>query len=483
MMGEYDLLIKDYLKDPIFKVVSAEADAMGVDAYLVGGFVRDMLLGRPCKDIDIMAVGNGMELAQRVSDRLGKNTEVTVYPNFGTALVKHGSFEIEFVGARKESYRSSSRKPEVEAGTLTDDLNRRDFTINALALQLNRLHFGRLVDHFKGIKDLEKGILRTPLDPDITYSDDPLRMMRAIRFASQLNFSIEHKSLESISRNAERIKIVSKERIADELNKIVLSPLPSVGFKLLFNTRLLHIIFPEMAALYGVDTVDGRSHKDNFYHTLQVLDNLSENTDNLWLRWSAIMHDIAKPPTKRYEPGHGWTFHGHEDLGAKWTPGIFKRLSLPLHDRMKYVQKLVRLHLRPIALVKEQITDSAIRRLIFDAGEDLEDLLMLCEADITSKNDEKVARYLANYKKVRKRLKEVEEKDRVRNFQPPVTGQDVMDAFGIPPCEEIGSIKTAIKDAILDGEIHNDRTEALAFMYKKGQELGLTAVKDLTLEP
>lgn len=479
-MGEYDLLIKEYLRDPVFKLISAEADAMGVDAFLVGGFVRDMLLGRPCKDIDIMAVGNGIELAQRLSDRLGKHSEVTVYPNFGTALVKHGGFEIEFVGARKESYREHTRNPSVVSGTLDDDLNRRDFTVNALALQLNRLHFGKLVDRFKGLKDLEKGILRTPLDPDVTYSDDPLRMMRAIRFASQLNFSIEHKSLESISRNAERIKIISKERIADELNKIVLSPVPSVGFKLLFNTGLLHLIFPEMAALYGVDTVDGRGHKDNFYHTLQVLDNLSAHTDDLWLRWSAIMHDIAKPPTKRYEPGHGWTFHGHEDLGAKMTPGIFKRLSLPQNDRMKYVQKLVRLHLRPIALVKEIITDSAIRRLIFDAGEDLEDLLMLCEADITSKNDEKVARYLANYKKVRRRIKEVEEKDRIRNFQPPVDGKDIMTAFGISPCEEIGTIKTAIKDAILDGEIRNNRGEALAYMYKKGKEMGFTTVTTLS---
>jgi poly(A) polymerase len=481
-MGEYDLLIKQYLKDPIFKIISSEADALGVDAYLIGGFVRDMLLGRPSKDIDIMAVGSGIELAQRVSNKLGKNAEVTVYANFGTALVKHGSFEIEFVGARKESYREHSRKPAVESGTLNDDLNRRDFTINALALQLNRQHFGRLVDHFKGTKDLERGIIRTPLDPDITYSDDPLRMMRAIRFASQLNFGIEQKSLDSITRNAERIKIISKERVADELNKIVLSPVPSVGFKILFNTGLLHLIFPEMAALHGVDTVDGKSHKDNFYHTLQVLDNLSENTDDLWLRWSAIMHDIAKPLTKRFEPGHGWTFHGHEDLGAKLTPGIFKRLSLPLNDRMKYVQKLVRLHLRPIALVKEIITDSAIRRLIFDAGEDLEDLLMLCEADITSKNDDKVARYLSNYKKVRRRLKEVEEKDRVRNFQPPVDGQDVMTAFGISPCGEIGVIKNAIKDAILDGEIKNNRAQALDFMYKKGQELGFSVVQQLSAE-
>lgn len=478
-MSDYDILIRQYLKDPVFKAIASEADSLGVDAYVVGGFVRDMLLGRPCKDIDIMAVGSGIELAQRVSTKLGKKSEVSVFANFGTAMVKHGNFEIEFVGARKESYREYSRKPAVEAGTLQDDLNRRDFTINALAIQINRLHFGKLVDRFQGLKDLEKGILKTPLDPDITYSDDPLRMMRAIRFASQLNFTIEPKSLASISKNAERIKIISKERVADELNKIVLSPKPSVGFKLLFNTGLLPLIFPEMAALHGVETIDGKSHKDNFYHTLQVLDNLSEHTDNLWLRWSAIMHDIAKPPTKRFEGGHGWTFHGHEDLGAKMTPGIFKRLSLPLNDRMKYVQKLVRLHLRPIALVKEIITDSAIRRLIFDAGEDLEDLLMLCEADITSKNDEKVARYLSNYKKVRRRLKEVEEKDRIRNFQPPVSGQDIMDAFGINPCGEIGTIKTAIKDAILDGLIQNNRMEAVAFMYDKGKELGLTVSKQI----
>lgn len=478
-MGEYDLLIKECLKDQVFKLIAAEADALGVEAYLVGGFVRDMILGRPCKDIDVMAVGSGIELAQRFSARLGKGSEVTVFANFGTAMVKYGDFDIEFVGARKESYRENSRKPAVETGTFIDDLNRRDFTINTLAIQLNRLHYGKLIDQFQGLRDLEKGILRTPLNADITYSDDPLRMMRAIRFASQLNFRIEPASFESISKNAERISIVSKERIADELNKIVLSPKPSVGFKLLFDTGLLSIIFPEMAALHGVDYVEGKGHKDNFYHTLQVLDNLSENTDDLWLRWSAIMHDIAKPATKRFEAGHGWTFHGHEDLGAKMTSGIFKRLSLPTNEKMKYVQKLVRLHLRPIALAKEVITDSAVRRLIFDAGNDIEDLLMLCEADITSKNDEKVSRYLANYKKVRKRLKEVEEKDHLRNFQPPVSGQDVMEAFGIAPCEEIGTIKTAIKDAILDGIIPNKRAEAIRFMYEKGAEIGLSAVKQL----
>lgn len=479
-MQEHDLLIREYLRNPIFKLISSEADALGVDAYLIGGFVRDMLLGRPCKDIDIMAVGSGIELAQKVSEKLGKKGEVAVFANFGTAMIKYGEYDLEFVGARKESYRENSRKPSVESGTLEDDLNRRDFTINALAIKLNKAEFGKPVDRFGGLRDLEQGILRTPLNPDITYSDDPLRMMRAIRFASQLQFQIETRSLESISRNAERIRIISKERIADELNKIVLSPTPSIGFKLLFSTGLLEIIFPEMTALHGVENVEGKGHKDNFYHTLQVLDNLSKNTDNLWLRWAAIMHDIAKPPTKRFEPGHGWTFHGHEDLGAKMTPGIFKRLSLPLNEKMKYVQKLVRLHLRPIVLAKEQITDSAIRRLIFDAGEDIEDLLMLCEADITSKNEEKVVRYLSNYKKVRKRIKEVEEKDHLRNFQPPVSGQDIMEAFGITPCEEIGTIKTAIKDAILDGMIQNNREEALVFMYKKGAELGFSAIKQLS---
>jgi poly(A) polymerase len=478
-MNQHEIVLRQYLKDPLFKLISAEADALGVEAYLVGGFVRDMLLGRPCKDIDIMAVGSGIALAERVSERLGKGTEVTTYANFGTAMVKHGDFVLEFVGARKESYQENSRKPAVESGNMEDDLSRRDFTVNALAVRLNRMAFGTLIDKFGGLHDLETGILRTPKDPDATYSDDPLRMMRAIRFASQLNFRIDSRSLTGITKNAERIKIISKERVADELNKIILSPKPSVGFKLLFSTGILAFIFPEMAALAGVETQDGKGHKDNFFHTLQVLDNLSENTDNLWLRWSAVMHDIAKPPTKKFEPGHGWTFHGHEELGAKLTPGIFRKLSLPVNEKMKYVQKLVRLHLRPIALAKETITDSAIRRLIFDAGEDLEDLLMLCEADITSKNEEKVSRYLANYKKVRKRIKEVEDKDHLRNFQPPVSGQDIMQAFAIPPCEEIGTIKTAIKDAILDGEIQNDRSEALRFMYELGEKMGFQTATQL----
>lgn len=471
-----DISIKAYISDKIFKIISSEAEALGCKVYLVGGYVRDMLLGRPSKDIDIMAVGSGVELASRVSEQLGKGTEVEIHGNYGTAALKYQNFLIEFVGARKESYKPDSRNPKVEAGTLEDDLFRRDFTINAIAISLNKNDYGTIVDLFKGQKDIEKGILKTPLDPDTTYSDDPLRMMRAIRFASQLNFTIEDSSLQAISRNKDRIKIVSKERIADELNKIVLSERPSKGFKLLFNTGLLEIIFPEMYALHGAEYIDGKGHKDNFYHTLQVLDNLSEHTPDLWLRWSAIMHDIAKPLTKKYEPGHGWTFHGHEDLGARLTPKIFKRLALPLNDRMKYVQKLVRLHLRPIALVKETITDSAIRRLIFEAGEDLEDLLMLCQADITSKNEEKVARYLQNYELVKQKIAEVEKKDNIRNFQPPVSGEEIMEAFGLSPCFEVGVIKSAIKDAILDGVIPNERKRAYNFMLKKGRELGLKRV-------
>lgn len=465
-----------YLQKDIFPIVTEEADALGVDAYLVGGHVRDLLLNRPSKDIDIMSVGRGIDLAERVAGRLGVLEKLVVYKNFGTALIHVDGLEIEFVGARKESYRANSRKPIVEDGTLEDDLKRRDFTINALAVKVNSEGLGTLVDLFGGLQHLEQKLLKTPLDPDITYSDDPLRMMRAIRFASQLNFMIEQESLEAIQRNAHRISIVSKERIVDELNKIVLSPRPSKGFKLLFNTGLLHHIFPEMVALQGVETVDGKGHKDNFYHTLQVLDNLSKHTDKLWLRWAAIMHDIAKPATKRFEEGVGWTFHGHEDLGAKMTPKIFKKLGLPLHEPMKYVQKLVRLHLRPIALVKEEITDSAVRRLIFEAGDDLEDLMLLCNADITSKNEEKVKRYLANFKKVEEKIREVEEKDRIRNFQPPVTGELIMKTFGIGPCQQIGIIKNAVKDAILDGIIENEEKQAYEFMLQEGIKLGLKPV-------
>jgi putative nucleotidyltransferase with HDIG domain len=465
-----------YIQKDIFPIVTEEADALGVDAYLVGGHVRDLLLNRPSKDIDIMSVGRGIDLAERVAGRLGLLEKLVVYKNFGTALIHVDGLEIEFVGARKESYRANSRKPIVEDGTLEDDLKRRDFTINALAVKVNSEGLGTLVDLFGGLQHLEQKLLKTPLDPDITYSDDPLRMMRAIRFASQLNFMIEQESLEAIQRNAHRISIVSKERIVDELNKIVLSPHPSKGFKLLFNTGLLHHIFPEMVALQGVETVDGKSHKDNFYHTLQVLDNLSKHTDKLWLRWAAIMHDIAKPATKRFEEGVGWTFHGHEDLGAKMTPKIFKKLGLPLHEPMKYVQKLVRLHLRPIALVKEEITDSAVRRLIFEAGDDLEDLMLLCNADITSKNEEKVKRYLANFKKVEEKIREVEEKDRIRNFQPPVTGELIMKTFGIGPCQQIGIIKNAVKDAILDGIIENEEKQAYEFMLQEGIKLGLKPI-------
>lgn len=465
-----------YLTHPVFRIAQEEADKLGVEAYVVGGFVRDLVLKRPSKDIDIMSVGRGIDLAEKVAERMGIDNLV-VYKNFGTALIKQEGFDIEFVGARKESYRANSRKPVVEDGTLEDDLNRRDFTINALAICLNGEKYGQLVDRFNGLLDMEHKILRTPLDPDITYSDDPLRMMRAIRFATQLDFMIEQESLDAITRNAERIRIVSKERIVDELNKIILAPRPSRGFRLLQMTGIQSIIFPEMEALKGVETQDGKGHKDNFYHTIQVLDNLSEHTDDLWLRWAAILHDIAKPKTKRFEPGHGWTFHGHEDLGAKMVPGIFKRLGLPLNEKMKYVQKLVRLHLRPIALTKESITDSAIRRLIFEAGDDLEDLMKLCNADITSKNPVKVKRYIANFKLVQEKIAEVEQRDHIRNFQPPVTGELVMEVFGIGPCKAIGEIKTAVKDAILDGLIENDYDQAYSFMLKEGEKLGLKPVK------
>ncbi len=462
------------LPDDIFKLIGRIADELKLPSYVVGGYVRDLVLKRDSKDIDIMSVGQGIVLAEAVARELGMEDKLVVYKNFGTALINYHDYIIEFVGARKESYRSDSRKPIVEDGSLQDDISRRDFTINAMAISINSSNFGELVDLHEGYQDLTDKILRTPLDPDITYADDPLRMLRAIRFSSQLDFYIEEASLQSIIKNADRVKILSKERIADELNKIVLSPIPSKGFKLLFKTGILHHIFPEMVALEGVEKQNGKSHKDNFYHTLQVLDNLSVNTDNLWLRWSAILHDIAKPATKRFEEDAGWTFHGHEDLGARMVPGIFKRLSLPSNDKMKYVQKLVQLHLRPIALTKENITDSAIRRLIFEAGDDLDDLLLLCNADITSKNPEKVKRYLANFQLVKEKIVTVEEKDRIRNFQPPVTGELIMKTFGIGPSKHIGDIKNAVKDAILDGIIENDPDQALAFMITEGKKLGLT---------
>lgn len=457
----------------IFQIVSEASHELGYPAYVVGGYVRDRLLARPSKDMDIVCVGSGIELAEKVAAKLRPMPRVAVYSRFGTAMLKHNDMEIEFVGARRESYRQDSRKPSVEEGTLEDDQNRRDFTINALAVSLNEGDFGSIVDPFDGLHHLEEKLLKTPLEPGKTFSDDPLRMMRAIRFATQLDFKIDETTLQGISKFKQRINIVSYERITGELNKIIQCDQPSVGFKLLFNTGLLQIIFPEMAALQGVEVRNGKGHKDNFYHTLQVLDNLCRKTDDLWLRWAAILHDIAKPPTKRYFPDQGWTFHGHEALGAAMTPRIFSRLKLPMDHKMKYVQKLVQLHLRPISLTKENITDSAIRRLLFDAGDDIDDLMLLCEADITSKNPEKVKGYLENYELVRQRLKEVEEKDHLRNWQPPVSGEEIMSTFNIPPGKEVGIIKNAIRDAILDGVIENNHASAHAFMLEKGKELGI----------
>lgn len=460
------------LQHPVFKVISGIISKQGLEAYVIGGYVRDLLLERPSKDIDIVVVGNGMELAKAAAEIL-RVKKVSYFKNFGTAQFRYKDLDVEFVGARKESYQRDSRKPIVEDGTLSDDQNRRDFTINALALDLRQETFGNLIDPFGGLEDLDKGILRTPLEPSQTYSDDPLRMMRAIRFATQLDFQIERKSLEALFSNANRLEIISVERIMDELNKIILATKPSRGFELLFSTRLLHEFFPEMVALYGVETIDGKSHKDNFYHTLEVLDNVALNSNDLWLRWAAILHDIAKPPTKRFDKEIGWTFHGHEDLGAKMVPKLFKRFRLPLDHKMKYVQKLVRLHLRPIALVKGFVTDSAIRRLLFEAGDDIDDLMILCNADITSKNEFKVKKYRNNYAVVSQKLKDVEEKDRVRNFQPPVNGEIIMETYGLGPCGEIGMIKSRIKEAILEGEIANEYEVAYAYMLRVGQELGL----------
>lgn len=462
------------LKHPVFKVASQIVTEQNLQAYVIGGFVRDLILDRPSKDIDIVVLGNGMDLAEKIAEKL-RVKKVSKFKTFGTAHFNYKDLDVEFVGARKESYSRDSRNPIVENGTLDDDQKRRDFTINALALNLHADHFGDLVDPFGGIADLEKGIIRTPLDPDTTYSDDPLRMLRAIRFASQLDFKIEGKSLESIYRNADRLEIISAERIIEEVNKIILSKKPSRGFNLLFQTKLLHQFFPEMVALQGTETIDGKSHKDNFYHTLEVLDNVAENSEDLWLRWAAIMHDIAKPPTKRFDPQTGWTFHGHEDLGAKMTPRIFKRLRLPLDHKMKFVQKLVRLHLRPIALVKGNVTDSAVRRLLSEAENDIDSLMMLCNADITSKNEFKVKRFKRNFELVTEKLREVEEKDRIRNFQPPVSGTIILETFDFSnhPPSTIGNIKSKIKDAILEGIIANEQEEALAYMFKIAEELSL----------
>jgi putative nucleotidyltransferase with HDIG domain len=461
----------------IFSLIGSVAESLGYPAYLVGGYVRDRLLARPCKDIDVVCVGSGIRMAEEVAARLHPIPRVAVFKRFGTAMLRYKSWEIEFVGARKESYRQDSRKPSVEEGSLEDDLHRRDFTINAMAISLNEKDFGTLLDPFNGLKDMEERIMRTPLEPGKTFSDDPLRMLRGIRFATQLNFTIAPDTYASITQHHKRLQIISKERISTELNKIILAHQPSLGFRMLFETGLLGQFFPEMVQLHGVETMQGRSHKDNFFHTLQVLDNLSKNTDNLWLRWAAILHDIAKPATKKFDPEAGWTFHGHDAVGANMVPKIFRRLKLPLDHQMRYVQKLVALHLRPISLTKENITDSAIRRLLFDAGEDLDDLMLLCQADITSKNREKVKRYLENYELVMERLKAVEEEDHIRSWQPPVSGELIMETFGITPSREVGIIKNAIKDAILDGDIPNTFDAAYHFMLQKGMEIGLSSKK------
>jgi poly(A) polymerase len=460
-------------EDEIIKIIQQASESLNVQAYLVGGFVRDRLLGRICKDIDIVCLGNGIQLAEMVSSLIKNHPKVTVYHRFGTAMLRYNDLELEFVGARKESYSEDSRKPFVESGSLEEDQYRRDFTINALAVSLQKDDYGLLLDPFSGLKHLEEKIIQTPLDPDRTFSDDPLRMMRAIRFASQLHFEIHPETLNSIANNCKRIEIVSRERIIIELEKILLSNKPSMGLDLLYKTGLLSYILPELVDLRGVEYIDGKGHKDNFYHTLEVIDNLRQHTNDIWLIWAAVFHDIAKPATKKFSPETGWTFHGHEYLGSVMLPKIFRRLKLPLDHKLKYVQKLVALHLRPISLTKENITDSAIRRLLFDAGDEIDDLMLLCAADITSKNADKKARFLENYKIVKNKLAEVEEKDQIRNWQPPISGELIMSTFNIRPGREVGIIKNAIREAILDGEIQNEYESAYILMLQKGQELGL----------
>lgn len=470
--------LRALLDKKIFHQITDVADELGVECYVVGGYVRDLFLERPSNDIDVVTVGSGIELARALAGKLGKGAHLSVFNNFGTAQVKYHGMEVEFVGARKESYSHDSRKPVVEDGTLEDDQNRRDFTINAMAVCLNKERLGELVDPFDGVWDMEDRIIRTPLDPDITFSDDPLRMMRCVRFATQLNFYIDEDTFEALARNKERIRIISRERIADELNKIMMTPTPSKGFVELARCGLLPLVFPELAVMEGVETVKGRAHKDNFYHTLEVLDNICKKTDHLWLRWAALLHDIGKPRTKRFEPAVGWTFHNHNFIGAKMVPEIFRRMKLPLNEKMKYVQKLVGLHMRPIVIADEEVTDSAVRRLLFEAGDDIEDLMTLCEADITSKNAQRKQRFLDNFKMVRQKLVDLEERDRVRNFQPPVTGEEIMEVFGLAPCREVGSLKSAIKDAILDGVVPNEHDAAYEFMLKRAAQMGLRPVKE-----